>query len=103
MAKATDLSTIVPYALGIAFMGNAGCAPVLIFLNGRFPAAMRASGTGLSWNIGFASGAMMPTFVSLASPTPSDLPLPLSFFAGGVFLLYLIGTLIIPETKGNFR
>ena len=46
---------------------------------------------------------MMPTFVSLASPTPADLPLSLSLFAGGVFVLYLIGTLIIPETKGNFR
>ncbi|MFG1265543.1 MFS transporter [Xanthobacter aminoxidans] len=103
MAKATDMSTIVLYALGIAFMGNAGYAPVLIFLNERFPTAMRASGTGLSWNIGFAIGGMMPTFVSLASPTPADLPLSLSLFAGGVFVLYLIGTLIIPETKGNFR
>lgn len=103
MAKATDLSTVVLYALGIAFMGNAGYAPVLIFLNERFPTAMRATGTGLSWNIGFAIGGMMPTFVSLASPTPGDIPMALSIFAGGVFALYLIGTLIVPETKGNFR
>ncbi|MCG5236744.1 MFS transporter [Xanthobacter oligotrophicus] len=103
MAKTSDLSTIVFYALSIAFIGNAGYAPVLIFLNERFPTAMRATGTGLSWNIGFAIGGMMPTFVSLASPTPADIPLSLSIFAVGVFALYLVGTLIVPETKGNFR
>ncbi|MDI4654919.1 MFS transporter [Xanthobacter autotrophicus] len=103
MAKTGDLSTIVFYALGIAFIGNAGYAPVLIFLNERFPTAMRATGTGLSWNIGFAVGGMMPTFVSLASATPADIPLSLAIFAVGVFALYLVGTLIIPETKGNFR
>ncbi|WP_247279925.1 MULTISPECIES: hypothetical protein [unclassified Bradyrhizobium] len=47
-------------ALAIAFIGNAGYAPVLIILNERFPTALRASGTGLSWNIGFALGGMMP-------------------------------------------
>ncbi|MFG1403983.1 MFS transporter [Xanthobacter sediminis] len=103
MAGASDLKTIVLYALGIAFIGNAGYAPVLIFLNERFPTAMRATGTGLSWNIGFAVGGMMPTFVSLASPTPAALPLSLSIFAGAVFVLYLVGALIVPETKGNFR
>lgn len=103
MARTTDLTSIVLFSLGIAFVGNAGYAPVLIFLNERFPTAMRATGTGLSWNIGFAIGGMMPTFVSLASPTPADIPMSLSIFAGGVFLLYLIGTLIVPETKGQFR
>ena len=63
---------------------------------------MRASGTGLSWNIGFAIGGMTPTFVSLASPTPADLPVSLSMFVCAAFLIYLIGALIIPETKGRF-
>jgi MFS transporter, MHS family, proline/betaine transporter len=45
--------------------------PLLIFLNERFPTAIRATGTGLSWNIGFAIGGMMPTFVSLFSHTPA--------------------------------
>lgn len=103
MAKTQDLTAIVCYALAIAFLGNAGYAPVLIFLNERFPTALRASGTGLSWNIGFAIGGMMPTFVSLASATPAEIPLSLSYFIGGVFVLYLIGTLVVPETKGDFR
>src|ERR1700727_2301890 len=53
MAATKDTNMIAFYALAIAFLGNAGYAPVLIFLNERFPTEIRASGTGLSWNIGF--------------------------------------------------
>src|SRR5271154_229559 len=103
LAKATDTTTITLYAFAIAFLGNAGYAPVLIFLNERFPTEIRASGTGLSWNIGFALGGMMPTFVSLASGTPALIPMSLSIFIVVIFVIYLIGAFLIPETKGNFR
>jgi MFS transporter, MHS family, proline/betaine transporter len=103
LAKATDTTTVTLYAFAIAFLGNAGYAPVLIFLNERFPTEIRASGTGLSWNIGFALGGMMPTFVSLASGTPALIPMSLSIFIGVIFVIYLIGALLIPETKGDFR
>src|SRR5580704_10713430 len=39
LAKATDTTATAFYALAIAFIGNAGYAPVLIFLNERFPTA----------------------------------------------------------------
>jgi hypothetical protein len=91
------------YALAIAFLGNAGLAPALIFLNERFPTEIRASGTGLSWNIGFALGGMMPTFVSLAAAGPAQIPMSLSVFAVGILAIYLVGALVIPETKGKFR
>jgi MHS family proline/betaine transporter-like MFS transporter len=103
MAKTTDITQIVLYALAIAFIGNAGYAPILIFLNERFPTAVRASGTGLSWNIGFALGGMTPTFVTLASPTTAAIPVSLAVFAAGVYLIYLVGSVIIPETKGHFE
>jgi MFS transporter, MHS family, proline/betaine transporter len=103
MAKTTDTASITFYALAIAFLGNAGYAPILIFLNERFPTAIRASGTGLSWNIGFALGGMMPTFVSLASAGPAQIPMALSIFVAVIFTIYLIGALLIPETKGEFR
>jgi MFS transporter, MHS family, proline/betaine transporter len=103
MAKATDTSAITLYALAIAFLGNAGYAPILIFLNERFPTEIRASGTGLSWNIGFALGGMMPTFVSLASASPAQIPMSLSVFIVVIFVIYLIGAWLIPETKGDFR
>src|SRR3954469_2596951 len=103
MAKTTDMTQIVLYALAIAFIGNAGYAPILIFLNERFPTAVRSSGTGLSWNIGFALGGMMPTFVSLASPTTAAIPVSLAAFSVGVYLVYLVGSVVIPETKGHFE
>jgi MFS family permease len=103
MAKTTDTATITCYALAIAFLGNAGYAPILIFLNERFPTAIRASGTGLSWNIGFALGGMMPIFVSLASASPAAIPMSLSVFIAVIFVIYLIGGLLVPETKGDLR
>jgi len=36
MAKAADTTTITLYALAIAFLGNAGYAPILIFLMNDF-------------------------------------------------------------------
>lgn len=103
MAATKDTGMITFYALVIAFLGNAGYAPILIFLNERFPTEIRASGTGLSWNIGFALGGMMPTFVSLAAGGPAQIPMSLSVFAVVIFIIYLIGAFLIPETKGNFR
>jgi MFS transporter, MHS family, proline/betaine transporter len=103
MAKTTDTTIITLYALAIAFLGNAGYAPILIFLNERFPTEIRATGTGLSWNIGFALGGMMPTFVSLASASPAQIPMSLSVFIVVIFAIYLIGASLIPETKGDFR
>src|SRR5262245_6994796 len=94
LAATRDTTEITLYALAIAFIGNAGYAPVLIFLNERFPTAVRASGTGLSWNIGFALGGMTPTLVSLVSGSTAQIPMALATFAVGVFAIYLIGAIV---------
>lgn len=57
--------TVAACAVGLGFVANATYAPALVFLNERFPTEIRATGTGLSWNVGFAIGGMMPTFVTL--------------------------------------
>jgi MFS transporter, MHS family, proline/betaine transporter len=103
LAAATGTTAITLYALAIAFLGNAAYAPVLIFLNERFPTEIRASGTGVAWNTGFALGGMMPTFVSLASAGPPQIPMALAIFVVVIFLIYLAGASLIPETKGDFR
>ena len=100
---ATGLQEVALYAVAICFLGNAVYAPILIFLNERFPTAMRASGTGLSWNLGFAVGGTMPTWVSLASGNQANLPLTLAIFSGVVTAIFLLGTLVIPETLGKFE
>ncbi|HEY0219500.1 MAG TPA: MFS transporter [Afipia sp.] len=101
MAKTQDIQTIALYAFAISFFGNAVLAPVPIFLNERFPTALRASGTGLSWNIGFALGGMMPTFVSLASGETANIPSVLAIFCVGACALFVVGAIAAGETKGT--
>jgi MFS transporter, MHS family, proline/betaine transporter len=100
MAKTQDVSTIAIYAFIISFFGNAVLAPVPIFLNERFPTAMRASGTGLSWNIGFALGGMMPTVVSLVSRETINIPMSLAVFSFGACALFVISAFAAGETRG---
>ena len=45
----------------------------------------------------------MPTFVSLSAATPKDLPMVLAIFTAGISVLFLIGALVIPETRGDFK
>jgi MFS family permease len=89
------------YCVIFGMLGSAGYAPLLIFLNERFPTTIRATGTGLSWNIGFAIGGLMPTFVSLASPTPASIPMTLAIFLCVINVVFLIGALVVPETLGR--
>jgi MFS family permease len=98
---ATSTLQLGLYCTLFGMLGSAGYAPLLIFLNERFPTTIRATGTGLSWNIGFAIGGLMPTFVSLASPTPASIPLTLAIFLAAISVVFLIGALVVPETLGR--
>ncbi|WP_051348360.1 MFS transporter [Peribacillus kribbensis] len=103
LADAATTPSIYFYTMCVVFLGNAAYAPVLIFLNERFPTSIRSTGTGISWNMGFAVGGMMPTFVTLASGSVKNIPHTLMYFFIGIFLLYLIGSAVIKETKGNLN
>ena len=96
-----DVMQIAGFAILLSFLGNSGYAPLLIFLNERFPTALRSTGTGISWNLGFAIGGMMPTLVSLAAPTTASLPMVLSLFLVGISVIFMIGAYLAPETRGN--
>jgi len=98
-----DLMAVAVLAIAITFLGNMPLGPVLIFLNERFPTRIRASGTGLSWNVGFAFGGTMPTFVSLLSKGIDQVPASLAMFLFSGSVLFLIGAFVIPETKGKFQ
>lgn len=101
MARTDDIVMIGLYAAVLSALGSASYAPMLVFLNERFPTSIRATGTGLSWNIGFAIGGMMPTVVSMLSKNISQLPAMLAYSLIGVSVLYLIGALVIPDTRSN--
>jgi MFS transporter, MHS family, proline/betaine transporter len=85
----------------ITSIAVASNSPLLVFLNERFPTEIRASGCGLSWNVGFAIGGLAPTFVSLASPSTSELPAVSALFILGAALIYLLGAVLAPETRGR--
>lgn len=101
LPAASDTFALGLYVVLLSAIGCIGFAPVLIFLNERFPTAIRATGTGLSWNIGFAIGGMMPTVVSLVAPGPAAIPGTLAAFLAGVSALLLVGALVVPETLGG--
>jgi MHS family proline/betaine transporter-like MFS transporter len=96
-----DLGMIYLYAGVLTFCGNATLAPIIIFLNERFTTAARATGTSLSWNIGFAIGGMMPTFVTLASGSAQYVTATVLAFLSVAIVMYGIGAILIPETQGN--
>jgi MHS family proline/betaine transporter-like MFS transporter len=102
LGRTNDIGMIALYSLVVTFLANAAIGPVMVFLNERFPTAMRASGTSISWNLGFALGGLAPTFVSLASGSVQGLPVTLAAFCAAGALIYLTGALIVPETKGKF-
>lgn len=94
----TGLITV--YATALAFFANAAYAPVLVFLNERYPTALRSRGTAVCWNTGFMIGGLMPTFVNLASPGLADVPARLMVFLIVVVAAFLIAGAISPETRG---
>jgi MHS family proline/betaine transporter-like MFS transporter len=98
-----SLGMIYLYAGILTFCGNAALAPIIIFLNERFPTKLRATGTSLSWNVGFALGGMMPTFVTLASQTSQNIPSTVLVFVIVATLLYGTGAVLAPETQGNME
>lgn len=97
---------LLPIAIAVillGFLGSALYAPILVFLNERFATPIRATGTALSWNVGFAIGGMMPTFVTLASPRLADITGRLVIFLVVAVLVYIAGALLVPETRGQLE
>lgn len=82
-----------------AFLGMAAGGPILIFLNERFPTHLRATGTALSWNVGFALAGMSPTFVTALSPEMADVTSRGAVFIGAGALLFVVLALILREEK----
>jgi MFS transporter, MHS family, proline/betaine transporter len=88
-------------AIALAFFANASYAPVVVFLNERYPTRLRSRGTAVCWNTGFMIGGLMPTFLSLASPRLSDVPGRLMAFLFAVVAVYLVANARSPETRGG--
>jgi MFS family permease len=102
-AASSNLVLIAAYTVLLTVLNSGGYAPLLIFFNERFPTAVRSTGTGLSWNIGFAIGGIMPAVVSLAAPATQSLPTVLAIFLVGISIVYLVGAFAAQETSRSLN
>ena len=101
LAGSVDLRSITVISLLFAAFANA--QPTLIFLNERYPTAIRATGTSVCWNVGFAVGGMMPMIVTGVAPSVAKIPVSLTWFLLGMSVLLFISTMFVKETRGNFQ
>lgn len=101
LTRTTNLYAIGLLAALLSGIGTFCYASLLIILNERFPTAIRASGTAISWNIGFALGGSMPVVVSLFSKTASDLPEVLIITTAVISVIYLIAVYCLPSPRGD--
>jgi MFS family permease len=70
------------------------------FLTELYPSAVRATGQGFAYNFGRGIGALFPGLVGYLSQT-SSLAAAIGMFAGGAYLVVLVVTMLLPETKGK--
>lgn len=85
-----DLGLITVITIFISCLTIAAFGPLPIFLNERFPTAIRASGVALSVNVGFAVAGLVPTAVNAWSGSVQRLPM----FAVGALMVASLATLI---------
>ncbi len=90
LTSTTNLFAIGAIAVILSGVGTLCYAPLMVTLNERFPTRIRASGTAVCWNIGFALGGSMPAVVSGLSPTAAQVPLLLAIFTAAAGCGYLV-------------
>ncbi|MGA3127304.1 MAG: MFS transporter [Candidatus Korobacteraceae bacterium] len=103
LANAHSIMAIAAFALPLIWLGDMAIAPTLVFLNERFPTAIRATGTAMSWNLGFAIGSFGPLIISLLSPKISDIPSRLMWYSLFSVACLIIGPMLCKETRGHYE
>jgi len=93
----TQVGALRTWSLLLTMVSPLATAPIVLFLNRRFPTAIRASGTALSWNIGYAIGGFMPTLVTLATHRTSEIATWLGVFVGAAMIVFLVLNWLVPE------
>jgi MFS family permease len=65
-----------------------------------YPSSIRATGYGVSYNVGRVIGSFFPLAVGWLSSGHTTLPLAIALVAGIGYLVVMISALILPETSG---
>jgi len=92
----------VMLALGfpLGFFSSGVFSPVGAFFTELFPSRLRGSGQGFSYNFGRGIGALFPTLVGYLSGRVSLGPA-IALFAASAYLIMIVGTVLLPETRGK--
>lgn len=95
----TDAQMLIcGFPLGFAASGIFGGMGA--YLTELFPSELRANGQGFAYNFGRGIGALFPSLVGYLSQT-MGLAAAIGIFAGGAYVVVLIATVLLPETKGR--
>ncbi|CAM5785438.1 MAG: MFS transporter [Burkholderiales bacterium] len=70
------------------------------FLSELYPSDIRGSGQGFCYNFGRAVGSIFPAVVGIMSSSMS-LGVAIGYMAAGAYLLVIIASLLLPETRGR--
>jgi MFS family permease len=89
---------LVGFPLG--FFASGSFSPLGSFFAELFPTKLRGSGQGFCYNFGRGLGALFPALVGYLGSRVS-LGHAIAAFALGAYLLMILGTLLLPETRGR--
>jgi len=96
------ISNSVMLVLGfpLGFFASGVFSPIGAFFTELFPSRLRGSGQGFSYNFGRGIGALFPTLVGFLSASVS-LGHAIATFAASAYLVMILGTALLPETRGK--
>lgn len=97
-----QFGAIVTWSLVLTSLSPIATGPIVLFLNRRFPTSIRASGTALSWNVGYAIGGFMPTLVTLSANSTAQLPSRLGIFIAVLMAMFVVVNWMVPETTDAY-
>jgi len=96
------ISDAVMLVLGfpLGFFSSGVFSPIGAFFTELFPSRLRGSGQGFSYNFGRGVGALFPYMVGYLSDRASLGPV-IALFAASAYLIMILGTALLPETRGK--
>ena len=84
----------------LGFFASGVFSPVGAFFTELFPSRLRGSGQGFSYNFGRGVGAAFPYLVGYFGDRAALGPV-IAVCAGGAYMLMILGTAFLPETRGK--
>jgi MFS family permease len=93
-------SAMLVLGFPLGFFASGVFSPIGAFFTELFPSRLRGSGQGFSYNFGRGVGALFPTWVGFLS---ARVPLgqAIAIFAASAYLIMILGTALLPETRGK--